>query len=121
MKKIKTAIVGYGNIGRYALEAVQEAPDFELGESTVGNEFTIKIKCLSNREFGNIENVKIFFGDLIKKRETIIFGKNINTLKYSYKFNLQNSNIGYIRAEIKSGKKKNIKFAATNPIWIGKH
>jgi len=94
---------------------------FELGESTVGNEFTIKIKCLSNREFGNIENVKIFFGDLIKKRETIIFEKNINTLKYSYKFNLQNSNIGYIRAEIKSGKKKNIKFAATNPIWIGKH
>ena len=94
---------------------------FELGESTVGNEFTIKIKCLSNREFGNIENVKIFFGDLIKKRETIIFGKNINTLKYSYKFNLQNSNIGYIRAEIKSGKKKNIKFAATNPIWIGEH
>jgi len=30
MKKIKAAIVGYGNIGRYALEAVQEAPDFEL-------------------------------------------------------------------------------------------
>ncbi|GAB4116622.1 MAG: diaminopimelate dehydrogenase [Candidatus Caldatribacteriota bacterium] len=30
MKKIKTAIVGYGNIGRYVLEAIQEAPDFEL-------------------------------------------------------------------------------------------
>ena len=30
MKKIKAAIIGYGNIGRYALEAVQEAPDFEL-------------------------------------------------------------------------------------------
>ena len=29
MKKIKVAIVGYGNIGKYALEAVQTAPDME--------------------------------------------------------------------------------------------
>ncbi|MCH5182039.1 MAG: diaminopimelate dehydrogenase [Prevotellaceae bacterium] len=30
MKKIRTAIVGYGNIGRYTLEALEEAPDFEI-------------------------------------------------------------------------------------------
>lgn len=30
MVKIKVAIIGYGNIGRYVLDAVQEAPDFEL-------------------------------------------------------------------------------------------
>lgn len=30
MKKIKAAIVGYGNIGRFALEALLAAPDFEL-------------------------------------------------------------------------------------------
>lgn len=30
MKKIKVAIVGYGNVGKMALEAVQEAPDMEL-------------------------------------------------------------------------------------------
>ncbi|MEA2021475.1 MAG: diaminopimelate dehydrogenase [Candidatus Caldatribacteriota bacterium] len=30
MKKIKAAIVGYGNIGKYTLDAIQEAPDFEL-------------------------------------------------------------------------------------------
>ena len=29
-KKIRVAIVGYGNIGRYALEALQEAPDMEV-------------------------------------------------------------------------------------------
>lgn len=29
MKKIRAAIVGYGNIGRFTLEALQEAPDFE--------------------------------------------------------------------------------------------
>lgn len=30
MKKIRAAIVGYGNIGRFALEALQAAPDFEV-------------------------------------------------------------------------------------------
>lgn len=30
MKKFRAAIVGYGNIGRFALEALLEAPDFEL-------------------------------------------------------------------------------------------
>ena len=29
-EKIKAAIVGYGNIGRYVLEALQSAPDFEI-------------------------------------------------------------------------------------------
>ena len=30
MKKIRTAIVGYGNVGRFALEALEAAPDFEV-------------------------------------------------------------------------------------------
>ena len=30
MKKIRAAIVGYGNIGHYVLEALQAAPDFEV-------------------------------------------------------------------------------------------
>ena len=29
MEKIKVAIVGYGNIGQYALQAVEAAPDME--------------------------------------------------------------------------------------------
>ena len=30
MKKIRVAIVGYGNIGRYALQAAEAAPDMEV-------------------------------------------------------------------------------------------
>ena len=30
MKKIRAAVVGYGHIGRYALEAIEAAPDFEV-------------------------------------------------------------------------------------------
>ena len=30
MKKIRAAVVGYGNIGQYALQALETAPDFEV-------------------------------------------------------------------------------------------
>ena len=30
MKKIRAAVVGYGNIGKYALQALESAPDFEV-------------------------------------------------------------------------------------------
>ena len=30
MEKIKAAIIGYGNIGKYVLEALETAPDFEV-------------------------------------------------------------------------------------------
>lgn len=30
MKKIRAAVVGYGNIGRFSVEALQAAPDFEI-------------------------------------------------------------------------------------------
>lgn len=30
MKKIRAAVVGYGNIGKYAVEALEAAPDFEI-------------------------------------------------------------------------------------------
>ena len=30
MKKIRAAVVGYGNIGQFALQALEAAPDFEV-------------------------------------------------------------------------------------------
>lgn len=30
MKKIRAAVVGYGNIGRYSVQALEAAPDFEI-------------------------------------------------------------------------------------------
>ena len=30
MKTIRAAVVGYGNVGRFALEALEMAPDFEV-------------------------------------------------------------------------------------------
>ena len=30
MKKIRAAVVGYGNIGKYTVQALEAAPDFEI-------------------------------------------------------------------------------------------
>ena len=30
MKKIRAAVVGYGNIGHYTIEALEASPDFEI-------------------------------------------------------------------------------------------
>ena len=32
MKKIRAAVVGYGNIGKYVVEALEAAADFEIAE-----------------------------------------------------------------------------------------
>ena len=34
MKKIRAVVVGYGNIGRYAVQALEAAPDFEIAAIT---------------------------------------------------------------------------------------
>ena len=34
MKKIRAAVVGYGNIGKFTLEALEAAPDFEVAGIT---------------------------------------------------------------------------------------
>lgn len=60
MKKVRAAIVGYGNIGKYVLEALQAAPDFEIagvvrrngaeGKPVELNDYTVvkNIKELNN-------------------------------------------------------------------------
>ena len=35
MKKIRVAIVGYGNIGKFTVEAVEAAEDFELNRDRI--------------------------------------------------------------------------------------
>ena len=35
MRKIRAAVVGYGNIGQYVVEALEAAPDFEMQVSSV--------------------------------------------------------------------------------------
>jgi len=51
MKKTNIAVIGYGNIGKYAAEAALEAPDMNL--------LGIVSSSLSNRDIKQIEGVKV--------------------------------------------------------------
>lgn len=56
MKKIRAAIVGYGNIGKYSLAALEEAPDFEVAGIVRRNGDADKPSELSNYKV--VKNIK---------------------------------------------------------------
>ena len=59
MKKIRAAIVGYGNIGRYTLEALRAANDFEIAGVVRRNGAENKPEELANYEVvKNIRDLK---------------------------------------------------------------
>lgn len=58
MKKIRAAIVGYGNIGKYVLEALQAAPDFEVAGIVRRNASEIPEELKSYVVTDKIESLK---------------------------------------------------------------
>ena len=42
MKKIRAAVVGYGNIGKYAVEALEAAEDFEIAGAAADGAEAVK-------------------------------------------------------------------------------
>ncbi len=57
MTKIKAAIVGYGNIGRYTLEALEAAPDFEIAGIVRRNPSDIPHELKPYRVVGDISEL----------------------------------------------------------------
>jgi hypothetical protein len=68
MKKFRAAVVGYGNIGKFTVEALEAAPDFEIA-GIVRRQGGQKIQSLFITKF------RIFFISLIfyKDREVSFF------------------------------------------------
>ena len=63
VKKIRAAVVGYGNIGRYVVEALEAAPDFEVAgivRRSVAGECPSEIACYDVvDDIRKLENVDI--------------------------------------------------------------
>lgn len=57
MTKTKAAIVGYGNIGRFVLEALQSAPDFEIAGIVRRNVSEIPSELAPYKVTNNIDNL----------------------------------------------------------------
>mgnify|MGYP001007014354 CR=1 FL=1 len=62
MKKIRAAIVGYGNIGKYVLDAILASPDFELAGVVRRDPTNIPSELFTHvvvGEIGTLENVDV--------------------------------------------------------------
>lgn len=57
-KKIRAAIVGYGNIGRYTLEALQAADDFEIAGVVRRNPSEVPLELAPYKVVANIDELE---------------------------------------------------------------
>lgn len=124
MNKIKVAIVGYGNIGRFSLEAVQAAPDMELmgvvrRASSVGNvpNELNGIKIVSNiDELGKVD-VAILCGPTRSIPETAVelVKKGIRTVD---SFDIHGEELWKLRQSLDVAGKKN-KCSLYYFSWLG--
>ena len=61
MEKIRAAVVGYGNIGKYVIEALEAAEDFEVAgvvrrASSLGSSLELKYPVVSSlEELGRVD------------------------------------------------------------------
>lgn len=58
MKKTRAAIIGYGNIGRYVLDAIQASPDFEVAGIVRRNPSEIPSELINLPVVANIKDLK---------------------------------------------------------------
>lgn len=117
------------------LQVINQADEiFAMGETARGNVTAVKITARSSHEFGEIETLKIWFGDLAKQQEEIFFAKadfaavtNFTaTLPVPQPISsLPFSGRGYFRAELST--KANVMTspdvrlrpqALSNPVWV---
>ena len=77
MKKINVAIIGYGNIGQYALEAVLASPDMSLA-GIVRRDTTTKIIGLENYKVVSDIN-KLDDSDLLRDIQGLITSRIYGT------------------------------------------
>jgi hypothetical protein len=92
---------------------------FNIGEKTHSNSCEFHISALSTSEFGEIKNITIFWGSLIKKNEIIYKTIQSNkTYLKDYCFSYSIKEKGYFRIEIETEKDNKIYNAYSNPIWV---
>jgi len=93
-----------------------------IGDEITGQQLNLAITAKSAEEFGRLESIKIFRGNLIDKTETL--EKIIDYFPDSFIFEMEQkvpdvSSPTYFRAELTAKKQDgNLTRCLTNPIWI---
>lgn len=92
-----------------------------IGETLSGRNFLMQIQAISSEEYGFLDHLKIFLGNITNKCELLFKDIPINSGKYDDTINLNIDNLpanAYIRIELDSVR-QHTKFSCwTNPIWL---
>lgn len=93
-----------------------------IGDDITGQEFSLTINVRSSEEFGSINEINLYRGDLVTKIEQIekTFKANItdtNVYDCVFVHNTTHKNRGYFRIEATSSAKGKRYRCFTNPIW----
>ncbi|MDZ7795615.1 MAG: hypothetical protein U5N56_00565 [Candidatus Marinimicrobia bacterium] len=91
---------------------------FSLGDRASGSGFKIKIHAVSDSEYGPFRHIRIYFGDLKEKKETLLWHGSGMRYERSKTLDLAAGNPGYIRAAVTDRLSGWKRFAFTNPIWL---
>ncbi|MFQ5603669.1 MAG: CehA/McbA family metallohydrolase [bacterium] len=99
----------------------EENENVGMGESLHGQEFRVNINCETTSEFGALDELKVFLGDLQQKQEYLI--KTVKMFDGQNRFDLQfpiarKGFSGYIRVELFSKKLDKTFQCLTNPVWM---
>jgi hypothetical protein len=93
-----------------------------LGDEISGREFILMINSCSSEEFGQIDKINMYRGDLVTKSEkiekTFVPDKNKNALQTVFTYNMERKNPCYVRLETFSSANGKQYKCFTNPIWL---
>ena len=119
-KKIRAAIVGYGNIGKYVIDTIEHTPDFEIAGVVRRNidEIPAELKEYEVTDsIANLTNVDVAIlclpSRLLKAASTEILEMNINTVD---SFDIH-SNIVALRASLDGVAKKHQAVSIVSAGW----
>ena len=110
------------------MKLVTSDAEIQLGGTLILDNDPIKdaeliVNCLSSREFGVLQNLKVFQGITGATAETLFFQKDFTDEGlYHFREELDLTNAGdcYLRAELETISWGGKRLAMTNPIWIKK-
>lgn len=94
-----------------------------MGSEIDGNTFQLLLNAVSTQEFGRILTIDIYVGDIAAKKEYIyktFSGISLYSVRETIPLFFPDG-LYYIRASVKTRRRKNRYFCWTNPVWIQKN
>ncbi len=91
-----------------------------IGDEITGTEFSLTINARSSEEFGPINRIILYRGNVLEQIEQVerVFVPEKDGFSPVFSHKISNKNKGYIRAEAISSARGKSYLCITNPIWL---